>query len=530
MKGGKNQARDDGRIFTYQTRLRVLEAQEVALAAYADLHGQVERYLFVAMIKGGKAGQLKPEFMSSFGLTARQYNAIAIGLRGKIASIKERRGGLIKEAEARITKAQQVLGKLKRQRAGADKIHQKTRRLATTQARLATMKQDHQSGRARLCFGSKKLFGAQFNLAANGYDSLDAWRKDWKAARSSQFLVIGSKDETGGCQGCVARLQPDGSLSLRLRLPDALAKAGKHLELHGVKFAYGHDNLLAALVARTAISYRFVRDKTSWRVMASTAVVAPTLISRRALGAIGVDINSDHLAVAEVDGSGNFVGGRKIGCLTYGKTSEQAKAQIGEAAKQIAELALKSGKPVVIEKLDFTKKKAETETMEPRAARQLSSFAYNQTSQAIHSACFKRGVEVIEVNPAFTSVIGATNHAQRYGISVHLGAALAIARRGMGLSESPTVRMGVVPVHNGSHVTFSLPARNRQKHVWSFWSQTKTRLKVAHKVHARSGLARANPAPLPPRATVGATWALPVRIRHANRWHSGSANVMADFI
>ena len=53
-------------------------------------------------------------------------------------------------------------------------------------------------------FGGRKLFNAQFDLAANGYESLGEWREDWRSARSSQFFVIGSKDETGGCQGCVA--------------------------------------------------------------------------------------------------------------------------------------------------------------------------------------------------------------------------------------------------------------------------------------------------------------------------------------
>jgi len=47
----------------------------------------------------------------------------------------------------------------------------------------------------------------------------------------------------------------------------------------------------------------------------------------------------------------------------------------------------------------------------------------------------------------------AGDHAQRLGISVHQGAAIAIARRGLGLSESPTVREATVPTRNGGHVS-----------------------------------------------------------------------------
>ena len=66
-------------------------------------------------------------------------------------------------------------------------------------------------------------------------------------------------------------------------------------------------------------------------------------------------------------------------------------------------------------------------------------------------------------------------------------AAIAIARRGLGFSESPTKRMVFVPTRNGSHVTFPLPARNHRKHVWSHWSDIRKSLIAAQKAHTRSG-------------------------------------------
>ena len=64
---------------------------------------------------------------------------------------------------------------------------------------------------------------------------------------------------------------------------------------------------------------------------------------------------------------------------------------------------------------------------------------------------FRAGVEVIEINSAYTSVIGAVNYAQELGISIHLAAAIAIARRGLGFSEKLSIRNGLVPTRNGSH-------------------------------------------------------------------------------
>ena len=39
----------------------------------------------------------------------------------------------------------------------------------------------------------------------------------------------------------------------------------------------------------------------------------------------------------------------------------------------------------------------------------LSSFAFRKTAASIKSACFRAGVEVVELKPAYTSVIGAVN-------------------------------------------------------------------------------------------------------------------------
>ena len=85
--------------------------------------------------------------------------------------------------------------------------------------RLKAIKDDQAAGRVRLCFGSRKLFRAQFALEANGYKDHSDWKADWLQSRSSQFFVLGSQDEI----------------------------AGKYLLIPGVKFAYGHDAILAAL-------------------------------------------------------------------------------------------------------------------------------------------------------------------------------------------------------------------------------------------------------------------------------------------
>lgn len=543
-------------FFTYQTRLVLTDAQESALSAYADLYGKAERSLFAALQAGGTLNTLKRDFLPRFGITARQFNAVRIGLEGKIDAIKQRRPGLIEEAETRINKAQKVINKLEKQiQQSADaekkskalnKLHQKKRRITTLRHRLSAQKADQVSGRVRLCFGSKRLFHAQFHLNDNGYTDHAHWKTDWEKARANQFFVLGSKDETAGCQGCQSRLEDDGSLVLSLRLPDALIDSGKTIEISKVRFAYGQDQIIAALqssrrissmtrsgkytqkLTGTALSYRFLRDEKGWRVFVSVEAAPKVCVTHRAIGAIGIDVNADHLALAETDRFGNLTGVKRIGLVTTGKSAEQSKALIGEGLVGVVAQAREAQKPLVIEKLDFKKKKAELEAIAPKQARMISSFAYGKVISGLKSAAFRAGVEVIEVNPAFTSVIGAVNHAQIKGISVHQGAAYAVARRGLGFSERPTVRQAFVPARNGDHVTFALPARNRAKPVWSFWSKVRKSLKAAHVAHFRSGAATADPAPLRPSPALGSYWISPAQLRGANRSQHGSGSVNDD--
>lgn len=535
-------------VFTYQTRPVLDDGQGAVLDAYAELYGRAERSLFAAMQAGGKLNDLKRDFLPRFGITSRQFNAVRIGLEGKMDSIKQRRPDLIVETQTKIKKATKVIAKLTSKKTGrTDKLHQKKRRLCMLQARLSNMQADQSSGKVRLCFGSKKLFHAQFELEANGYASHQQWKQDWLNERSGQFFVLGSKDESAGCQGCQAAVADDGSLNLTLRLPDALSSQEKYLTLTGIRFAYGHGEIAAALntsqritattkagvvtVKRTgtALSYRFVRDAKGWRVFVSCQAQAVKIETHGAMGAVGVDVNADHLAVSETDRFGNLVATRRIDLATYGKSSDQAKALIGDAAGSVVAQARQAGKPVVIEKLNFQKKKAELEAVNRKQARMLSSFSCNKVASSIKAAAFRAGVEVIEVNPAYTSVIGAVNHAQQKGISVHQGAALAIARRGLGLRERAAVPVGLVPTANGGHVTFELPVRNRLKHVWTFWSKVGANLKAAHVAHYRCGDHQKPPPPLTPATrSLGAIWSSTVRSRGANRQQNCSADVLGD--
>ena len=109
-------------------------------------------------------------------------------------------------------------------------------------------------------------------------------------------------------------------------------------------------------------------------------------------------------------------------------------------------------------------------------------------------------MEVNQVNPAFSSVIGRVKFMERYGLSVNQAAALVLARRLLGCSER-IPRRRVCPVGNGVQVAFTVPARTRVKHVWTYWGAILGQLRPALAAQHRLGKGRRGSNPV--RAAVG---------------------------
>ena len=506
---------------TYQTRISdyadmdCLEG-DAALAAYAELYGRVQRKLFANVVAGRSAASLKSDYIKKHGIPARMFNAVRVSLEGKVASVRESQRLQQDSLQRRIARAQRQVSDAA-ERGRWDQVHQKKRRLANRRHRLAGLEADIAEGVVRLCFGSKRLWRKQHDLEANGYSSREEWLKDWRDARSDEFFVLGSRDETAGCQLCVAAVADDGTLTLRLRMPDCLVgQYGKYLVMQGVRFAYGHEQVLAALHSNAyyaayrrqhgekearatelgqAISYRFKWDGKGWRVFVSTQMMDVPVVTDQRRGAIGVDLNADHLAVADTDASGNCINAWRVPLVTYGKNTHQAEALIGDAVAGVVRYAREVGKPIVIEKLDFRQKKAALEGESRRYSRMLSSFSYGKIKAYFVSRGYRQGVEIHQINPAFSSVIGRVKFMERYGLTVHQAAALVLARRLLGCSER-IPRRWVTPIDNGVHVAFTVPVRKRVKHVWTYWGAISGQLRPALAAQHRLGKRRRKPNPV----------------------------------
>ena len=440
---------------------------------------------------GGLPSIFEEGYISRYRIAARVFNSLRVSVEGKMSAVREGRHRQVESFERRIGRAKQQITEAG-ERGRLNVVHRKKRRLAALGQRLAAVKADVAAGRVRICFGSRKLWRKQYQLEVNGYSTHEGSLRDWRDARSDEFFIMGSRDAKSGCQLCVATVRDDGDLDLRVRLLDALAgRHEKYLVIEGINFNHGHAQVLAALQGGCqAVSYRFKRDHKGWRVFASVQRQPVAVVTDRRLGAIGVDVDVDHLAVSETDFSGNWLRSWSVPLVTCGNATSRVEALVGDAVAEVVAVAREAGKPLVIEDLDFSKKRDLLEGEFPHRIRMLSSFAYGRIRTCFLSRGYREGVEVREFNPAFSSVIGRVNFIERYGLSVHRAAVLVLARRLLKCSECIparrlTVAMGGgkvalrVPVGGGGHVDLRVSVRTRVKHVWSLWGAVSKRLRLA---------------------------------------------------
>jgi IS605 OrfB family transposase len=365
-------------------------------------------------------------------------------------------------------------------------LHQHKRRLATLELNL--QRANERIDNPRICFGTKKLARKQNNLQLNGFSSHAAWKKEWVDARNRSFQFVGVANMAGGNEVARLKLRDDELFELELRLPPAVRdEHGETASFVGLSFNHGHDAVIAALAARQPLTVRFVRDEISWKVHVTIEQPVEKMAFDDRHGCLGVDFNADHVAATLVDRFGNPIRNWTIPMVTYGLSSDQAQDLTRKVAKEVALLAARYGVPVASEDLDFSRKKAQlTSDSGARYARMLSSLAYSSFQRALASACTRNTIHLKQVNPAFTSLIGRTKFAHRYGLSVHAAAALSIARRAMGFSENlpkPVEGELTLPLDDGDRVTLPRPVRIEGRHVWSSWRRLHTGYKAAHAAH-----------------------------------------------
>ncbi|MEZ9903920.1 IS200/IS605 family accessory protein TnpB-related protein [Vibrio breoganii] len=443
-------------VLTTQAKLTLNEQQTAALDAYAELFCRSKRRYTALMQRGELVGLKRSQIRNlvcGSDMAYRQFKGVESAVSGMIESRKSNSKNYITNIESKIEnrtkRLKKNLNRLLSPRPTDDvnklafDFYQQQRGIDVLHGRLSKLK----SGDMSFCFGGKTLLRERNELESP--TEIAQWKKRWHDARHDEFVLVGSSDESWGNMNCQVIPQDDGSLTAHLTMPPKLEQIfGKHQKFT-VPLRYYYDDVLGALAGRkTPLTYRFKRKDGAWYVYISFRLDAPDVITWRSNGALGVDVNADHLAVTLTTGDGNYHGSWTMPLALRGKTTAQRNDIIGNAVKKCTEIALENGVPVVIEDLDFTKKKRALDKTFPEQARMLSALAYGKIKQCFISRCARFGIELIKVNPAYTSQLGEYKYQDRYGLSRHHAAAMVIARRGLGFKESSPSK--VFQFNNGS--------------------------------------------------------------------------------
>jgi IS605 OrfB family transposase len=162
----------------------------------------------------------------------------------------------------------------------------------------------------------------------------------------------------------------------------------------------------------------------------------PIRTRTKEFGVVGIDTNPDGFGLARTNGDGNLVEHRYIGSqrLAFASTSKRDH-DIRMLAIEVVDYALEHETPIVIEDLDFGKRKKKKGK---RFNRMAHNFPHQKMLEAVKSRAVREGVEIIEVSAAYTSILGLLKYADMYSLNRHIAAALVIARRGMGIQERQT--------------------------------------------------------------------------------------------
>ncbi len=160
-------------------------------------------------------------------------------------------------------------------------------------------------------------------------------------------------------------------------------------------------------------------------------------IITREEGVIGIDINAKpfHLALTTVKADGNLEGYQKVSLhKLINKTRNQREYISWEIAHQIVEIAIIQNKAVAIERLEGMPKE-ERGDGNKKIRKVKQQWIYRGILEKIKVIAKREGVEVIEVNPAYTSVIGMLKYAPQYNIDKDTAGAYVIGRKALEYKE-----------------------------------------------------------------------------------------------
>ena len=439
------------RKFTVVTQLH--ERNNRYLIDYIEssrmVYGKAVRETFYAIKRGGfNKSRYNTYLQNEYGIVSRTANSIIYDAQGRFNALTELKEYERKQLERKIKHLEDaVIPKLVEQRkqnsvklqggVSVSQVQQRNLRLRVVAKRsrlnrlkqkLKTLEYQLKSGRLKLCFGTQRLLRQD--------------HRKFVEQRDSQMTFIGAKEETA----CNHNLQltynrRSNQFLIRLRKDFGGYKSAKGEEryVYGKVYFNHHKAQIVSILRskNSPLSYRIVKRNGRYYFYCTFEfqVVNDEVVTRSGYGTIGLDFNKGFVTLSETNRYGHLV---QTEFMSYRfKSGSKTKADLQKIANHVVKLALRIGKDVCIENLDFRATKSKTEAkIGKKYNDMLHSLAYREFSTAMESACYRNKVELHKVNPAGTSWLAERIYCKPMKLNIHTGASYVIARRGQGYKDA----------------------------------------------------------------------------------------------
>ena len=444
-------------VFTITTELKLnKEYNQLAskyISDYIKLFNKIQRLTFHRIknyhIKHCKITQkdrniIHAQLKKEFNLTSRAIDAILSNMLCRFESIKSLKEFERRSLERKIFSLETELIRLKDERTLQRinlknnyqnfnfikyknlklKIYWKQNRLNTKKQKLKNLESEIETSNYKICFGTKELLQKDYSKFVK--------------KRDSEIYFLGR----AGDNACNNNFQVEYSSKTN----QFYFRIRKEIDLDNDKFVYGqfylknkiYTNLLKNLLRtkESALTYRIKikDDKVLLQIIYNYKHNKDLCITRNSLGVIGVDFNKGFVSISETDKYGNLINTFNID-YRYSK-GNQTTNDFQYIAKRLKDYCLNTGKDLVIEKLNFNKKRDDLISKKGKKYNEmLSSFAYSIFDTIITSKCAKNRIFLHKINPAWTSWIAKRKYCSKMKLNIHSGASYVIARRGMFLKD-----------------------------------------------------------------------------------------------
>ena len=455
-------------VFTTETRLSDKDAHDMIeyVRQYRIDYGMIQRYVWHYIVNNHgipNKSQLNTEIQQRFGVTKRTANSIIYDMSGRYKALKELKKTEGYQYQHKIEHLEDVISMLDKQVSEQSKkaavnqlsekqlvsyrnlkkqLYFKRQKLQKYKDRLKQLETDIASEKYRLGFGGRHTFDNQHRLSENGYRSHIGWHNDYVSRRDCNIFYLGSKDESCGNQ--MFQLKPNalGGYDIQLRKDGRYVMEKKDRYAEGrCSFKYLDDEIRSSLINKDRpMSYRIkIRGRKVYlQAIVTLDAASRPIVTNMCDGAIGIDFNDGHIDLSETDRHGNLVAMKQY-MLNFHGTGTKAQNEMRQVISDIGKYALSRGKSIVKEDLSFVKKKSKTDKAKGKTGKRynkmIHTLDYSRYEADIQNMTTRYGIDLIEVNPVYTSKIAKQKYCDSKKIPIHNGAAFVIARRGQGFKD-----------------------------------------------------------------------------------------------